>query len=459
MIDLSALREDFDGKPVAVMGLGKSGLVSAEALLRAGIETWAWDDTAEKREAARARGATIVDLTTADFSNLAALVLSPGIPHTHPKPHAAAARAKAAAVPIIGDVELLLRADKHARVIAITGTNGKSTTTALIGHIVSRAGLRHAVGGNLGFPVLGFDAVGEGGVYVLEMSSYQLELSPSLAPDVSVLINISPDHLDRHGGMEGYAAAKALMFKNAKPGAVAVIGIDDAWSAAIANNVANRGAHALIRISTRTQSDLFLADGALCDSQGPLFAMKDAPSLLGEHNAQNAAMAYAACRALGIADDIIREGLRSFPGLAHRQQLVRTISGIRYINDSKATNAEATATALACFDTIYWIAGGRAKETGLEGLQRFMPRIRKAYLIGEAALPFAAWLERRAPNLVVETMERAVAASHEDAQREKIKDAAVLLSPACASFDQFRDFEQRGERFAELVRALPAEAK
>jgi UDP-N-acetylmuramoylalanine--D-glutamate ligase len=458
MIDLSALRKDFGDRPVAVMGLGKSGLVSAEALVRAGIETWAWDDAAERREAAQALGARIIDLTQADFSNLAALVLSPGIPHTHPKPHPAAARAKAAAVPIIGDVELLLRADPKARIVAITGTNGKSTTTALIAHIVERAGLRYEVGGNLGFPVLDFDALGESGVYVLEMSSYQLELTPSLAPDIGVLINISPDHLDRHGGMDGYAAAKALMFRNAKPGATAVIGVDDEWSAKIAEQTVARGAHAVRRISTRKKSDLHFTDGALCDAQGPLFAMTDAPALLGGHNAQNAAMAYAASRALGIAEEIIRDGLRTFPGLAHRQELVRTIRGVRYVNDSKATNADATAMALACFDTVYWIAGGRAKDTGLEGLQRFMPRIRKAYLIGEAALTFAAWLERRAPNLVVETMERAVAAAHADAQRDKAKGAVVLLSPACASFDQFRDFEQRGERFADLVRALPAEA-
>jgi UDP-N-acetylmuramoylalanine--D-glutamate ligase len=458
MIDLSALKAEFGGKPVAVMGLGKSGLVAAEALVRAGIETFAWDDSEEKRRAAQALGAVILDLTTADFSRIAALVLSPGIPHTFPKPHEAAARAKAAQVPIIGDVELLLRADANARVIAITGTNGKSTTTALIGHIVARSGLRHAIGGNLGYPVLGFDAVGAGGVYVLEMSSYQLELTPSLAPDVGVLINITPDHLDRHGGMEGYAAAKALMFANAKPGAHAVIGIDDEHSAEIAREVAARGAHRVVTISTRGPADLFFADGALRDAGGNVFAMEEAPALLGEHNAQNAAMAFAACRAFGIAPEVICEGLRTFPGLAHRQELVRTLGGIRYVNDSKATNADATAMALACFDDIYWIAGGRAKETGLEGLQRFMPRIRKAYLIGEAALPFAAWLERRAPNLVVETMERAVAAAHADAQREKIAGAVVLLSPACASWDQFRDFEARGERFAALVRALPAEA-
>jgi UDP-N-acetylmuramoylalanine--D-glutamate ligase len=458
MIDLSPLKPAFGTRPVAVMGLGKSGLVAAEALVRAGIETLAWDDHETRRRAAAALGARIVDLAEADFSGIAALVLSPGIPHTFPKPHTVAARAKAAGVAIIGDVELLLRADPNPRVIAITGTNGKSTTTALIAHILAEAGLRHAVGGNLGFPVLGFASPGSGGVYVLEMSSYQLELTPSLAPDIGVLLNISPDHLDRHGGMEGYIAAKALMFKTAKANAAAVIGVDDTPSAAIAADVAARGGFALTRISTASRADLFLAEGALHDGNGFLFAMNDAPALLGTHNAQNAAAAFSAARALGIGDSTILAALRSFPGLAHRQQLVRTLNGIRYVNDSKATNADAAAKALACFDAIYWIAGGRAKESGLDGLQSLMPRVRKAYLIGEAALPFAAWLERRAPNLVVETLARAVAAAHADAQREKIPGAVVLLSPACASFDQFSNFEARGEHFAELVRSLPAEA-
>jgi UDP-N-acetylmuramoylalanine--D-glutamate ligase len=443
------------GRPVAVLGLGKSGLVAARALAASGAEVWAWDDDAGKRQALAA-----TDLYNCDWSRPSALVLSPGIPHRHPAPHAVAAKAAAAGVPIIGEVELLFRAQPKATYVGITGTNGKSTTTALIGHLLRRAGKRAEVGANLGTPALALAPLEEGGIYVLEMSSYQLELARSLRFDVAVLLNITPDHLDRHGGMAGYVAAKRRIFDRQRPQDWAVIGIDDDYCRAIRQGLAGRQVVA-IAVGRKTADAITVREGILSDETGrEIMDLARAPALPGPHNWQNAAAAFAVGRALGLSSAAIAAGIETYPGLAHRQELIDTGAGVRFINDSKATNADATAKALACYEAIYWILGGRPKETGLDGLESFYPRIARAYLIGEAAAAFEKTLaQRNVATRQCGTLDRAVAAAAADAAAGGRKGAVVLLSPACASFDQFANFEERGERFRKLVGELDHQAR
>jgi len=455
-----------NGKIVAVLGLGKTGHATVAALRAAGATIWAWDDN----EAARAPmpQAEIVDLAKADWSLPAMLVMSPGIPHTHPKPHPAAAKARTHGTPIIGDIELLYRACPDARYVCVTGTNGKSTTTALIGHILKTAGKRCAVGGNLGQAALTLAALGEDGVYVLEMSSYQIELTPSAIADVAILLNITPDHLDRHGGMAGYIAAKERIFA-AKPGGTGIIGVDDAPSRAMLARLDGANIRRFVPVSgeAKLERGIYVENGMLIDAgAGNPVAIMDlstVASLPGAHNWQNAAAAYAACRALGLAIDAIVAGLESYPGLAHRQERVATLGSVLYVNDSKATNAAAAAKALGCYDAVYWIAGGRAKEGGLAGLETFYPRIRHAYLIGEAAGAFETQLGGAIPVSQCATLERALAAAHAAAQAAitsgAAKHAVVLLSPACASWDQYANFEARGDHFRALVQELQAAAR
>jgi UDP-N-acetylmuramoylalanine--D-glutamate ligase len=449
----------YAGRKIAVMGLGKSGLATADALRAAGAEVWAWDDSEKSRAAAKARGFTPVDLTKAEWSALSSLVLSPGIPHTYPKPHPAAALAKANHVEIIGDIELLARSERKAHYVGITGTNGKSTTTALIGHILGKAGRKVEVGGNIGTPALALQSVGDGH-YVLEMSSYQLELTPSLVFDVAVLINITPDHLDRHGGMDGYVAAKRLIFRGQTKQQTAVIGVDDEHCRRIHADLAAQGAQILIPISAARpiEGGVYVLRGILYDATGGTAVhvadLSPVPTLPGEHNWQNAAAAYAACRAVGVSAPAIAAALATYPGLAHRQELIAVVDGVPFINDSKATNADAAAKALVCYDAIYWIAGGKAKEGGIGSLKALFPRIRRAYLIGEAADDFAKSLGNT-PHEMAGTLAAAVSAAHRDSAREKLRGAVVLLSPACASFDQFANFEARGDAFRALARALP----
>ncbi|HYM01718.1 MAG TPA: UDP-N-acetylmuramoyl-L-alanine--D-glutamate ligase [Stellaceae bacterium] len=457
MIEVTA----FQGEQVAVLGLARSGLVAAQALHRGGADVMAWDDAPARRDAAAAKGVSIVDLAACDFRVVRALVLSPGIPHTFPKPHPVAARARAAGVEIIGDIELLGRSCRTARYVGITGTNGKSTTTALIGHVLASGGRTVAVGGNLGTPALSLDAFGAEGIYVLEMSSYQLELTESLSFDVAVLLNITPDHLDRHGGMGGYIAAKKRIFANPRRSHTAVVGVDDEASRAIADGLSASGAQSVVPVSaeTRAKGGVFVDDGWLVDDMENkaqrIVDVRNAPHLPGRHNWQNAAAAYAAARAVGIDVATIAAGIMSFPGLAHRQELVATIDGIRYVNDSKATNADAAAKALACYGDIYWIAGGIAKEGGIASLSPFFPYIRHAFLIGKAAEEFAATLDGRVPYDRCGELAAAIEAARTKALADRRKGAVVLLSPACASFDQFTDFEERGAIFRRLVEALP----
>lgn len=464
MIDLSAHKD----KTIAVMGLGKSGLATARALCEAGADVRAWDDSEPARKAARDAGIPIADpaaFTAADWAATAFLVLSPGIPHTHPAPHPAAAAARDAGTEIIGDVELLVRANKSARVIAITGTNGKSTTTALIGHILYTTGCETAVGGNLGTPVLEFPALDADGIYVLELSSYQLELTPSLHAAVAVLLNISADHLDRHGGLEGYTAAKRQVFRNQTADDAAVIGVDEPISADIFRTLAANGNQPTIPISGHQtpKGGVFAIDRVIYDDRAsakrPLVSLESVETLPGDHNAQNAAAAAAACLMAGLAPEAIAEGIASFPGLAHRQQLAAIIDGVRYINDSKATNADAAARALGSYRTIYWIAGGLPKEGGLDDLMDDLGPIRHAFLIGEAEAAFAEALDGKLPVSRSGTLANALQAAHRLAQRERLTGAVVLLSPACASWDQYASFEARGAEFCRLAAELPGSAR
>jgi UDP-N-acetylmuramoylalanine--D-glutamate ligase len=451
MIDVTSFRQ----QRVAVMGLARSGLAAAEALRRGGADVLAWDDSADKRAEASARGVPVVDLASADLANVAALVLSPGIPSTFPKPHPVAARARAAGIEIICDIELLARSQRDARFAGITGTNGKSTTTALLGHILGEAGMTVEVGGNIGLPVLSLAPLGSEGIYVLEMSSYQLELIKSLRFEIAVLLNITPDHLDRHGGMDGYIAAKERIFAGHIERQAAVIGIDDDICKRIADRLATHGRR-VVPISAEhiAAGGVYVAGTNLIDDiahqQAAVLNLASLARLPGRHNWQNAAAAFAAARCLGVTAQAAARGIATFPGLAHRQELIATIDGVRYVNDSKATNADAAEKALVCYEDILWIAGGVAKEGGIAGLEPCFPRVRHAFLIGEAASAFAETLAGKAAFTHCGDLATAVRQARAMAKPGN----TVLLSPACASFDQFRDFEARGDAFRRLVEEL-----
>jgi UDP-N-acetylmuramoylalanine--D-glutamate ligase len=376
-------------------------------------------------------------------------------------------RARTEGVEILGDIELFARAvalapeHKRARVIAITGTNGKSTTTALVGHVLSAAGRDARVGGNIGVPVLGLDDMHGGAVYVLELSSYQLDLTSSLKPDVAILLNVSPDHLERHGGMDGYLAAKRRVLLNQGHGDTAVIGVDDAYGQQICTEITAANRRTIWPISARKSigRGVYALQGKLYDAtDGRVTEVADLTSvrsLPGRHNWQNAAAAYAAVRALGVSVEDAVEGLRTFPGLAHRMETIGAIGNVRFVNDSKATNVDAARQAMSAYPRFYWIAGGRPKTGGIDTLADLFPAIARAYLIGEAEEAFAATLEGRAPYARAGTLEAAVRGAFADARKEE-GEAIVLFSPACASFDQYADFEQRGEAFRAAVHALIA---
>ena len=454
----------FKGKSVALFGLGGSGLATALALAAGGASVTAWDDNPASVENASAAGVTTGDLRALDWSRLNALVLSPGVPLTHPKPHWSADLARAAGVEIVGDVELFVRERRaHAPdcpFVAITGTNGKSTTTALIAHILKASGRDTQLGGNIGTAVLTLDPPKAGRFYVVECSSYQIDLAPTLNPSAGILLNLTPDHLDRHGSMQHYADVKERLVAASD---TAIVGVDDTFCTMIADRVERTGTK-VVRISRRN----VLADGIFADGARLLLAqggttreiadLSAIQTLRGSHNAQNAAAAVAACLAVGISEDEIRAGLASFPGLKHRMQPVGRRGGTLFVNDSKATNADAAAPALSSFERIYWIAGGVPKEGGISTLGGFFPKIAKAYLIGEAAPAFAATLGENVPFEIAGTLERAVADAAADAEKDGNGGIAVLLSPACASFDQYKNFEVRGDAFVKHVAALPGVA-
>ena len=465
----------FAGKKVAVFGLGGSGLVSASALLAGGADVVAYDDDAQSVAKANAAGIPTADLRQADWSKIAALVLAPGVPLTHPAPHWIVELAQKAGVAVIGDIELFCRERAklapNAPFVAITGTNGKSTTTALIAHLAASAGLDAQLGGNIGTAILSLQPPQAGRVHVIECSSYQIDLAPSLDPSVGILINLSEDHLDRHGSMEHYAEVKERLVAGVPSNGTAIVGVDDDWCRAIADRLAQAGKR-VVRISVhRELSDgIYVANGRIMRATPPppypppqagegrvgvIAELGGIGSLRGQHNAQNAACAAAAALALGLEPSAIQAGLRSFPGLAHRMEELGRRGAVLYVNDSKATNANSAAQALACFSDIFWIAGGKPKTGGIESLRGFFPRIRKAYLIGEAAEEFAATLSPGVPHEIDGTLDKALAAATRDAEAATVPEPVVLLSPACASFDQYRNFEVRGDAFRELVRALP----
>jgi UDP-N-acetylmuramoylalanine--D-glutamate ligase len=454
----------FAGRKVAVFGLGKSGLLSAGALIKGGAEVVVYDDNEKMRGEAASAGLTVKDLHEVDWSGIAALVLAPGVPLTHPRPHWTVELAHKASVEVIGDIELFCRervkSGAHCPLIAITGTNGKSTTTALTAHLVEAAGRDAQMGGNIGVPVLALEPFAENCVYVLEVSSYQIDLAPSLRATVGILLNVTEDHLDRHGTMENYAALKTLLPASVENGGTAVIAVDDRWTRSGADRIERAGRN-VVRVSVEAPlRDGYYAEGTriMHATGGKAHAVAQLAgigSLRGAHNAQNAACAVAACVAIGIDLAAIQKGLVSFPGLAHRMQQVGRKGNILYVNDSKATNADSAAKALGSFNDIFWIAGGKPKTGGIVSLAEFFPRIRKAYLIGEAAEDFAKTLDGKVDYEIVEVMSAAVDAATRDAEASGLKEPVVLLSPACASFDQYPNFEIRGKAFTDLVRALP----
>jgi UDP-N-acetylmuramoylalanine--D-glutamate ligase len=462
----------FAGRRVALFGLGGSGLATALALIAGGAQVEAFDDNPASRETAAGKGIPVVDLATADWSRFDSLILAPGVPLTHPAPHWTVEKAKAAGIEIIGDIELFFRERAAiaptAPVVCITGTNGKSTTTALIAHVLQAANRDVQMGGNIGTAVLALQPPADGRIHVIECSSYQIDLAPSMAPSVGIQMNLTPDHLDRHGTFEQYGAIKERLVAAAD---IAVIGVDDEPSKQMARRRAASG-RSVVKISGEQPLDDGVFAGVtanggtletrivqVLDGKPRIVAnLAGIGSLRGSHNAQNAAAAFAACFALGLTAPEIAAGFASYPGLAHRMEEIGRIGRVVFINDSKATNADSTEKALTSFRDIFWILGGKAKEGGIESLRRYFPNIARAYLIGAASDLFAATFDAdgRVTYERSGTLDAAVAQATQDALAHGGQgEIAVLLSPACASFDQFPNFEVRGDAFRALVKALP----
>lgn len=446
---------EYKKRAVGVFGLGKAGDAAIAALVEAGAQVFAADDsdkgmlaTAEKF----GRKVQVKPISEWPWEELAALVLSPGVPLTHPRPHAVVEKAKAANVPVLGDVELLYRACPEANYVAITGTNGKSTTTTLIGHILQSAGLKVQVGGNLGTAALSLEPLGRDGIYVLELSSYQLDLVRSTRFAVACLLNLTPDHLDRHGDMEGYLAAKMHLFERQQAGDTAVVAVDDAYTGRVAEQLEG-GPATLVRVSAASAQGIYVMNGVLHDGE-KRFDLRGIQTLTGQHNWQNAAIAYAAAKACGVKPEDIYAAMKTFGGLRHRMQFVAEIAGVRFINDSKATNADATQHAMKPFNPIYWILGGKAKEGGIGSLSAYFPQVAHAFLIGAAQEDFARTLEGKVAYTRSGTLKQAVEQAAAMAFEDGRKGAVVLLSPACASFDQWKSFEHRGDAFCAQVEAL-----
>jgi UDP-N-acetylmuramoylalanine--D-glutamate ligase len=459
MNPIKTLIETFKSRPIAVMGLGVSGMAVVRAVLKNDGRVIAWDDQEQSRLFAKQLGADIDVLDRTTLRTCALLVLAPGIPHEHQ----VVKIAHEIGLEVICDIELFHRLNHGQKTIGITGTNGKSTTTALIHHVLNHAGIHAVMGGNIGKAVFDLEIPQKETVFVFELSSYQLDLCPTYHPDVAVLLNISPDHLDRHGTMDDYVAAKRKILAGA---GTAVIGVDDEWCQQIAQDTASAGARKVTQISVlnAVEDGVYVEDGALFEAGSGrakrLADISDLPALKGVHNYQNVAAAWAVCKTFSVTVKVFTTALASFAGLPHRQYPVRNIGLVSYINDSKATNADSTAKALETFDRIFWIVGGRAKTGGLEGLEIYKNKIQKAYLIGEAIPAFQRWMGRNHINhTIAHVLQVAIEKAHKDAQEFSKKtgqSAVVLLSPACASFDQFKSFERRGERFVALVQNLKA---
>jgi UDP-N-acetylmuramoylalanine--D-glutamate ligase len=450
----------FNKQKVTLFGLGGSGLATARALVAGGADVLAYDDNPDSVAKAQAEGIPTADLRSIDWSELAAFILAPGVPLTHPKPHWSVDLAKAAGVEIIGDVELFIRERRAVApdcpFIAITGTNGKSTTTALIAHILQSSGRDTQLGGNIGTAVLSLEPPKADRFYVVECSSYQIDLAPTINPSAGILLNLTPDHLDRHGTMQHYADVKERLVAGSD---TAVIGIDDSYCALIAERVERAGTK-VTKISKRQviENGLYAAGSkimrAVAGKTEVLADLSGIQTLRGAHNAQNAAAAIAACLAVGVSEEELRAGLQSFPGLKHRMQPIGRKDNVTFVNDSKATNAEAAAPALSSFERIYWIAGGVAKAGGITTLSPLFSRIATAYLIGEAAPEFAVTLGEAVPYEISGTLDAAIAHAAADAAKDGASGNVVMLSPACASFDQFKNFEVRGDAFVAKVATI-----
>ncbi len=448
----------FKDKKVAVLGLGRSGKSVVRSLLNAGAQVFAWDDQEGAREAAREQGIPLMNLHFLEWEAVDHLILSPGIPHHYPAPHPVVARAQIAGLRPLSDIEILCQSQPQARYMGITGTNGKSTTTTLIGHILKKSGVSVEIGGNLGIPVMELNSLKEEGIYVLEVSSYQLEISPSLHFNLGILLNITPDHLERHGGIDGYIAAKRLIYRNATAQDILVISVDDPFCLTIYETLKTSKKVKLLPISICKvlEEGIYVKEGVLYEKSRPVLNLKNFCRLRGQHNWQNIAAAYGALRSIGIEAETISQGIASFPGLAHRQQEVARYKNVTFVNDSKATNAEATAKAFACYQgsPLYCLLGGRPKEGGIINLKPYFSAIQHAFLYGEASSSFLLTLEGEVPCTVCETLQEATEKAAKLAFEGPQQEGVVLLSPACASFDQFTDFEERGEAFCRYVQEL-----
>ena len=461
MIPLTAYKD----QTIGVFGLAKSGEATVAALLAGGAKVYAWDDSEARVGMCREVNpkANYASFDRWPWQEIDTVVLSPGVPLTHPKPHLAVVMATMRRARIIGEIELLQEQCPEATYVGITGTNGKSTTTALVDHILHSAGRKVQVGGNLGTPALALEPLGADGVYVLEMSSYQIDLLSSTIFNIAALLNISPDHLDRHGGMEGYVTAKRGIFNGQGAKNTAIISVDDKESKKIYDEMKSgkhryawqgKGAE-LIAVSMKRElkGGVYAKDAVLYDgADGPRISISNVPTLKGEHNWQNAAFAGAICKALGLNKQQIEDGMRSFQGLPHRMEIVNTGQLLLCVNDSKATNADAAAKSLAAYENIYWIAGGVAKEGGIDSLEPYLSKIRRAYLIGQAANEFKTFLESHGVDCHLSiSLQRATEQAIADAREKAEYEGVVLLAPACASFDQFHSFEDRGNKFKEYV--------
>lgn len=456
----------MEKRKVGVFGLGATGVAACEALVASGAEVYSWDEAEEAREKVANTRHDAIHPRDWPWRDMSSLILSPGVPLTHPKPHAIVRKARLERVEVVGDIELFARAmnaipaEERPRVIAVTGSNGKSTTTALIGHILRETGRDVRVGGNIGEPALRLPGAKPGSTYVLELSSFQLDLTSSLRANAAVFTNLSPDHIDRHGSLEGYVAAKARIFRNQTAADVAVIGVDDDRGQAMCADLSARGPMQVVPVSSlgALGRGVFALKGKLFWSlhgkSGEAGDISEVAVLKGRHNWQNACAALAAVMSEGVAANVAVRAMERFPGLPHRLEIVARRNGVAYVNDSKATNADAASHALRAYDDIYWIAGGKPKEGGVESLRPLMTRVRAVYLIGEAAGLFESQLAGVVRCVPCGDLSTAVARASRDAEAGGVSGAAVLLSPACASYDQFRNFEERGEAFRALVQQL-----
>lgn len=466
MTEISDFVKALSDKPILVFGLGRTGMSVIKALKKAGATIVAGDDNAENIALAKDMGVELLEGNDRAFSDYAFLLLSPGIPLTHPQPHDIVLKAQEADLDIICDIELFYRIFPDRKTIGVTGTNGKSTSTTLIHHILEECGKPVQLGGNIGTAVFELDVSDKNAWIVLEISSFQMDLCPTFRPDISVVLNLTPDHIDRHGDMDHYMEVKERIVGLSKTSTdnAAIICSDDTHTQRIYDRAKDLALRDITEVSTlkSLSSGVYVADDclydALEDGEVKVGDLSTISSLRGIHNYQNAACAYTVLRKLGIASEDIWRAMNNFPGLNHRQYLVRTINGVSYVNDSKSTNAASAAVALGCRHNVYWIVGGRQKKTGLDGLEEFFPRLKHVFLIGESTEDFASWFDNYGLDYTrCYNLEKAVAEAHDMAQENRGQPGGagvVLLSPACASFDQFKSFEDRGDKFTDFVNSL-----